>query len=206
MSIYSTDTECKVNKITLRIDGQTIQAEEGITVLEAAKHAGIYIPALCYYPGLDPLSELKPDRACRLCVIEVEGATEPQLSCITPAVEGMTVQTNTPMLQKMKRNSLQLILARHPNSCLDCHRRERCSPFDICLRHVAVTERCVFCPKNGTCELQRAVDHSYIISAPNLGWEGDIAAGRWTYNVDTKALEPSDSSGAALQNLLSGSI
>ncbi|HEY49954.1 MAG TPA: FAD-dependent oxidoreductase, partial [Dehalococcoidia bacterium] len=147
-----------MKEVTLTIDGQEVRVEEGTPVIEAAKAAGIYIPALCSYPGLEPLAEEKPDRACRLCVIEVEGSAEPRLACITPATDGMVVQTSTPRLQEMRRNSLKIILAKHPNSCLDCHRRERCSPFDVCLRHVAVTERCVFCPQNGNCELQRAVD------------------------------------------------
>jgi len=59
---------------------------------------------------------------------------------------------------------------------------------------------------SGLWEIQRTVDHTYIISGPNLGWADDIVAGKWTYNVDTKVLEPSDSSSAALHNLLSGSI
>ena len=149
----------KMKETTVNIDGQEVEAEEGATILEVAKKAGIYIPALCHYPDLKPLAELRPDRACRLCVVEVEGVTEPQLACTTPVVDGMVVSTNTDHLQKMRRNSLKLILSRHPNSCLDCHRRERCLPFDICLRHVAVTERCVLCPRNGNCELQKAVDH-----------------------------------------------
>ena len=148
-----------MNEITLTIDGQKVSAEEGTSILEAARAAGIYIPALCSYPGLEPLAGLKPDRACRLCAVAIEGNSEPQLACITPVSEKMAVQTNTPQLQEMRRNSLRLILARHPNSCLDCHRRERCRPFDVCLRHVAVTERCVFCPQNGNCELQKAVDY-----------------------------------------------
>ena len=166
--IQSIDTDCQAKGIALKIDGREIEAAEGATVLEAAERAGIYIPALCSYPDLTPLAELKPDRACRLCVIEVEGCSEPQLACSTRVAAQMVVQTRTPQLQSMRRNSLKLILSRHPNACLDCHRRERCSPFDVCLRHVAVTERCISCPQNGNCELQRVVDFVGAVDNPGV--------------------------------------
>jgi NADPH-dependent glutamate synthase beta subunit-like oxidoreductase len=152
--------------IILRIDQEEVKAEEGQSILEAASKAGIYIPALCHYPGLKPLVELQPDRACRLCIVEIDGIAEPQLACSIRVSDGMSIRTDTVQLQNMRRDTLKLILSRHPNSCLDCHRRERCSPFDICLRHVAVTERCVFCPRNGSCELQKAVDSVGIEECP----------------------------------------
>ncbi|MFC1848467.1 FAD-dependent oxidoreductase, partial [Chloroflexota bacterium] len=152
--------------ITIRIDYREIVAEEGTTILEAARTADIYIPALCDYPGLRPLAGLQPDRACRLCIVEVDGISDPQLACTTTVTDGMSVRTKSLQLQKIRRNTLNLILSRHPNACLDCHRRERCSPFDVCLRNVAVTERCVFCPQNGNCELQKAVDYVGIDECP----------------------------------------
>jgi formate dehydrogenase beta subunit len=155
-----------VKEITVRIDYREVKVPEGTTILAAARQADIYIPALCDYPGLRPLAGLEPDRACRLCIVEVQGSEEPQLACTTPAVDGMIVRTRTHDLQTRRRSLLRLMLSRHPNACLDCHRRERCSPFDVCLRHVAVTERCVFCPQNGDCELQRAVDYVGIDKCP----------------------------------------
>ena len=152
--------------ILLRIDNREVEAEEGQSILKAASKAGIYIPALCNYPGLKPLAEIQPDRACRLCIVEIDGIAEPQLACTAEVADGMSIRTNTVQLQDRRRDTLKLILSQHPNSCLDCHRRERCSPFDICLRHVAVTERCVFCPQNGTCELQKAVDFVGIEECP----------------------------------------
>jgi NADPH-dependent glutamate synthase beta subunit-like oxidoreductase/Pyruvate/2-oxoacid:ferredoxin oxidoreductase delta subunit len=71
----------------------------------------------------------------------------------------MKVTTNTSQLQELRRSFLQLILTEHPNACLTCHRRERCGPYDICLRHVSVNERCVSCPNNKQCELQYLVDY-----------------------------------------------
>jgi NADH dehydrogenase/NADH:ubiquinone oxidoreductase subunit G len=147
----------KVADITLSINGQKVIASKGMTILEAAAGAGIYIPALCAYPGLRPLPEEVHDRACQLCFAEAGG--EVVLSCKTPVSEGMEVRTESPRVQDMRRSSLMAIMRRHPNTCFTCDRRQRCGPLDVCLRQVAVEERCVTCPRNGTCELQRAVDH-----------------------------------------------
>jgi formate dehydrogenase beta subunit len=140
-------------KIKLTIDGVDVEVEKGSTVLQAAQSAGIYIPSLCYHPDLLPFG------GCRLCIVEIENMRGLPTACTTPATEGMVVKTKTSQLQQLRRAFLQLILTEHPNACLTCHRRERCGPYDICLRHVAVTERCVSCPNNGQCELQHLVDY-----------------------------------------------
>jgi len=139
--------------IKLTIDGIDVEVEKGVTVLQAAQSAGIYIPTLCYHPDLAPYG------GCRLCIVEIENMRGLPTACTTPAADGMVVTTNTPQLQKLRRAFLHLMLTEHPNDCLTCHRRERCGPYDICLRHVAVTERCVSCPNNKQCQLQDVVDY-----------------------------------------------
>jgi formate dehydrogenase (NADP+) beta subunit len=141
------------DKINLMIDGVPVEVEKGATVLQAAQAAGIYIPTLCFHPSLQPYG------GCRLCIVEIENMRGLPTACTTPAAEGMKVTTETPRLQELRRSYLQLILTEHPNACLTCHRRERCGPYEICLRHVAVTERCVACPNNKQCELQEVVDY-----------------------------------------------
>ena len=141
------------DKIKLTIDGKNVEVEKGATVLQAAQSAGIYIPTLCYHPNLQPYG------GCRLCIVEIENMRGLPTACTTPAADGMKVATGTPQLQELRRAFLQLILSEHPNACLTCQRRERCGPYNICLRHVAVTERCVSCPNNGQCELQFLVDY-----------------------------------------------
>ena len=155
-----TTTALEPDTITLTIDGARVETTRGKTILEAALDAGIYIPALCYHPDLKPLAELESDRACRLCVVEVEGSTEPLLSCIKQVADRMVVHTISPTLQRIRRNNLKLIISRHPQVCLTCHRRERCKPGDTCLRLPSVTEsQCIVCPRNSRCELQRVVDY-----------------------------------------------
>ncbi|MBN2186472.1 MAG: formate dehydrogenase subunit alpha [Dehalococcoidia bacterium] len=98
--------------ITLNIDGEDIKARQGQTILEAARSTGIYIPSLCYYPGLKPLPQIMPDEACQLCVVEANGNIV--LSCITSASEGMRVKTGTTRVRELQRRNLLAILARQP--------------------------------------------------------------------------------------------
>lgn len=144
---------CMADKIKLSIDGKEVEVEKGATVLHAAQKAGVYIPTLCYHPDLQPYG------GCRLCIVEIEGMRGLPTSCTTPATDGMKVTTNTQQLQDLRRSFLELILTEHPHACLTCERRERCGPNDICLRNVAVNERCVTCPKNRHCEFQNLVDY-----------------------------------------------
>jgi len=149
-----------LDAIRLAIDGQEVEAREGMTVLEAAQLAGIYIPTLCSDPDLEPYG------ACRLCVVEIENMRGLPTACTTPATNGMVVHTTTPTVNKVRRTTVELLLADHPSECLVCDRKERCQPFDICLRSVAVTERCVTCSKNGECDLQEIVDYLEIKELP----------------------------------------
>jgi formate dehydrogenase beta subunit len=139
--------------VILTIDGVNVEVEKGSTVLQAAQDAGIYIPTLCYHPNVQPYG------GCRLCIVEIENMRGLPTACTTPATDGMVVTTESERLQKLRQSFLELILTEHPNECLTCHRRERCSPYDICLRHPAVTDRCVSCPNNKQCELQNVVDY-----------------------------------------------
>jgi len=141
-----------MREITITIDGQRVTTISDITIFRAAANAGIYIPGICDHPDLPSSGE------CGLCLVEIQGQNDYALSCTTKLEENMVVCTNTSELRARQRQALFKILSQHPNACLTCWRRERCKPFDICLRDVAVTERCVSCPKNGRCELQSVAD------------------------------------------------
>ena len=150
--------------IRLTIDGQKIEASEETSILEAAISADIYIPAICAHPMLTP------DGSCRLCLVELEDAEAPVTACNTKVIEGMVAHTDTPLLREERTDALKKLLAHHPCECLICERRDRCGPYDICLRNVAVTQRCVLCPYNGQCELQQVVD--YIgLEGEELTWQ-----------------------------------
>ena len=143
----------QVEVISLTIDGQAVVAKPGMTVLQAAQEAGIYIPILCHHPSLSPYG------SCRMCIVEIERMRGFPTACTTPVENNMVVLTNTPQLQELRRNILELVLTEHPHTCLICDRKERCQPYHICLRRVAVTTGCIMCPKNERCELQKVVDY-----------------------------------------------
>lgn len=106
--------------ITLTIDDKQVQAEEGTTILEAAKTADIKIPTLCYLKDINPIG------ACRICVVEVQGERALQASCVTPVQDNMVVYTNSPVVRASRRTTLELILSNHPFVCPSCVRDKNC--------------------------------------------------------------------------------
>jgi len=152
--------------VALTINGQEVKAKSGVTILEAAQWAGIYIPALCYHPALKPVAQWRAELACGLCMVEVESHEDLPLSCVTRVAEGMVVYTETPQVQEARRENLRAILVEHPHACLTCDRVEHCGPSDICIRNVPTSERCVSCPKHGRCELQSIVKYIGLGESP----------------------------------------
>lgn len=104
--------------IPITIDGQNIEVPPGITVLKAAELAGIHIPTLCNHPAL------KPYGACRLCVVEVEGARTLQASCTMPVFKGMVVRTNTPKVNSAREFVLTLIFSERNHFCMYCQKSD----------------------------------------------------------------------------------
>lgn len=139
------------DEITISIDGVEIKTQPGKMVLEAAMEGGIYIPYLCYHPGM------KPFAACRMCVVGVEGGRGYPAACALPVADGMKVRSEAEDVQELRRSVMEMLVAEHPQGCLTCHRIDICGPTDVCLRHVSVNDRCVTCPKNERCELKDTV-------------------------------------------------
>ena len=115
-----------MDTVTLKINGMTVTAPKGSTILEAARLAGIDIPTLCF------LKEINEIGACRICVVEVKGARSLVASCVYPVNEGMEVFTNTPKVLDSRRKTLQLILSNHERKCLSCVRSGNCELQALC--------------------------------------------------------------------------
>jgi bidirectional [NiFe] hydrogenase diaphorase subunit len=98
--------------VNLVIDGQSVEAEEGWTILEAARYYGIEIPTLCYEEGLSSYS------ACRLCTVEIidGGRSKLSASCSFPVQEGIEVRTNSLRVREARKIIIELMLASCPNS------------------------------------------------------------------------------------------
>ncbi|MBS4539293.1 [Clostridium sp. D2Q-11] len=109
-----------MNMITITIDNQQISVPENSTVLEAARNQGIDIPTLCY------LKDINEVGACRMCLVDVEGARTLQTACVLPVTEGMNVKTNTKKVREARKATLELILSNHDRECLTCARNKNC--------------------------------------------------------------------------------
>lgn len=107
--------------VKLTIDGTTVESPEGATLIEAAELAGIHIPNLCYLKGMPGIG------ACRLCLVEIEGAKAPMIACNTKVKEGMIVNTKTEKIQETRRFVIDLILSMHPLDCMTCTKAGVCN-------------------------------------------------------------------------------
>jgi predicted molibdopterin-dependent oxidoreductase YjgC len=171
---HSTPTAA-VDFVNITIDGNRIRVRKGRTVLEAAKEAGIYIPAVCSRPDLCPFT-------CNLCIVAIEGIEGYPLACATPVTEEMVILTETPRLRILRKKHLRRILAIHPAACLECQRLEPCDG-SVCGRKVPYQERCVGCKDNERCDLQTAA--RYILRE-------DILLPFRKKEFEGSELEPSD--------------
>jgi len=137
----------------IKIDDLEIEFSGTKTILELAREKGIYIPSLCDHPLL------KPFGGCRLCLVEIKGARGYVPACTRLAEDGLEVITSSPVLQEMRRQTLELILSEHPYACLVCSEKENCEEHKITIRKVGEVTGCVFCPKDNHCELQQVVQY-----------------------------------------------
>jgi iron-only hydrogenase group A len=111
--------------IELTINNIKVKAEEGMTILDAAKSVGVHIPTLCH------MKDLFPSGACRICVVEVEGQRGLTPSCSFPVFEGMKVQTNSPRVKTARKTIVELLVENHPQDCLICVRNKNCELQDL---------------------------------------------------------------------------
>ena len=109
-----------MNAINIEANGHKIEARKGETVLSALRRAGIHVPTLCHVEGLTPTG------ACRLCVVEVDGARNLVPSCSFPVAEGMRIKSDSPRVIQARRTLIELLLANHPDDCLFCGRSGAC--------------------------------------------------------------------------------
>jgi bidirectional [NiFe] hydrogenase diaphorase subunit len=101
-----------MSEILLQIDGIEVKAEEGMTILEAAQSAGIYIPTLCHHEKLEPYG------ACRICTVEVEtgGRTNLVAACVSPVQPNLVVKTRSEKVDKTRKILLEQFLAHAPDA------------------------------------------------------------------------------------------
>jgi NADH-quinone oxidoreductase subunit G len=116
-------------RVTLTIDGQTVQVPKGTTILEASKTLGLRIPHYCYHPGLSAVG------SCRMCLVEIEKNPKLQASCATPVAQGMVVRTQAAEALKNRKSVLEFLLLNHPLDCPVCDQSGECELQNYYMAH-----------------------------------------------------------------------
>jgi len=121
LSLHPSVASIKAGKqqVKVTVDGEDVYVDEGSMVLDATNKAGAYVPTLCNSDALEPFG------ACRMCMVDV-GGRRPAAACHTPVYEGMQVTTSTPVLERVRKNTLELVISDHPLDCLGCPANQRC--------------------------------------------------------------------------------
>ena len=196
-----------MSRVKIKIDGREIEAEDWMTIMQAAESAGIEIPHFCYHPALKVVA------TCRLCVVKIEGVPKLQTSCSTKVSDGMVVWTDTEEVRRARADALEFLLINHPLDCPQCEKAGECklqdyvfkygkpqSRFkekkrdfgkrDISSKIKIRPNRCVLCTRcvryaqdllktGGLCVVERG-GKAHITVYPENGFEGD-----YTLNVTT---------------------
>lgn len=180
------------NMINITIDGKNINVKKGSTILDAARSVGIEIPTLCF------LKEINEVGACRMCLVEIEGARNYAAACVQPAEDGMIVHTDTPELLETKKTILELILSAHEKKCLTCSRNQNCELQKLAKKFnledisfegelpekvidtssaciVRNTAKCILCKR--CVNICKKVQGVSAISTINRGFKSKIASG-----------------------------
>ena len=112
--------------VNIKINNMPLSVPKGISILEAARMAGIEIPTLCYLKKINEIG------ACRICMVEVKGARSLVTACVYPVNEGMEIFTSTERVRKSRKMTLELILSTHDRKCLSCVRSGTCELQQLC--------------------------------------------------------------------------
>ena len=111
--------------VNIKINGKNYVEDSSLTILKACKKNGIHIPTLCYLFHEESNFEHKP-ASCRVCVVEIEGRRTLVPACATMISEGMVINTNNKKVIDARRTIVELILSNHPNDCLYCAKNGKC--------------------------------------------------------------------------------
>lgn len=106
------------NKVSLKIDGNTIQAVAGANLVDVAKRNNVIIPTLCYFKEMNPLA------TCRICTVKVNGRYT--TGCTVKVSEGMNVEVNSPSLLDNRRAIIEMLYAEGNHFCPTCEKSGNC--------------------------------------------------------------------------------
>lgn len=173
--------------ITLNINGQDVSAPAGVSLLEACRQNGVDLPTLCHLDGLTSIG------ACRLCLVQVEGARRLMPACTTEAMEGMVVQTHTDQLMEYRKMLLELLLAERNHICSvcvangSCELRARCAELGV--DHTRFEYRCPDMPLPDLTHERNGLDHNRCISCTRCIRACDQIEGAHTLDMQGRGVD-----------------
>lgn len=177
--------------VNIKINNMPLSVPKGISILEAARTAGIEIPTLCYLKKINEIG------ACRICMVEVKGARSLVTACVYPVNEGMEIFTNTERVRKSRKTTLELILSTHDRKCLSCIRSGTCELQQLCkefgvddegrfdganpvheyddsaIHMIRDNGKCILCRR---CVAACQAQHIYVIGANARGFDTHIGS------------------------------
>ncbi|HZD64905.1 MAG TPA: 2Fe-2S iron-sulfur cluster-binding protein, partial [Acidimicrobiales bacterium] len=118
-------------RLTITVDGQSLEAHPGEKIIAAAERGGVYIPRFCYHPRMRPVG------MCRMCLVEVSGRRgfSLQPACFMDVAEGMEVVTTSEKVKKAQDGVLEFLLVNHPLDCPVCDKGGECPLQDQTLTY-----------------------------------------------------------------------
>ena len=136
-------------KVTIQVDGRTIEARKGAMLIEATDAAGIDIPRFCYHRKLSVAAN------CRMCLVEVEKAPKPLPACATPIADGMVVRTDSPLARGAQKGTMEFLLINHPLDCPICDQGGECELQDVAMGYGG--------------DVSRYAEGKRVVPNPNIG-------------------------------------
>lgn len=120
-------------KIAFVLDGKEVEADPGQTIIEAADRAGVYIPRLCSFPGLEPYG------GCRVCTVTING--RPATACTQPVSTGAVVESDTETLQGFRKQLIEMLFVEGNHFCMVCEKSGSCELQALAYRLGIATPR-----------------------------------------------------------------
>ncbi len=189
-----------MSEITFTIDNVTVKGRPGQTIMQAADAAGIYIPRLCAHKDLAPFG------SCRVCTVLVNG--RPQAACTQPVAEGMMVESETPEVQQIRKDLIEMLFVEGNHYCMYCEKSGNCElqamayrfgidhpkyPFQFPVRDVDASHPQIFIDRNrcilcGRCvRASRDLDGKHVFDFVGRGPEKKVAVNAQAKLSDTNA-------------------
>ncbi len=125
----------EITKVTIEVDGRSLEAEAGAMLIQVTDKAGIPVPRFCYHKKLSVAAN------CRMCLVEVEGVPKPLPACATPVADGMRVFTRSPKALAAQKGTMEFLLINHPLDCPICDQGGECELQDVAMGYGAGSSR-----------------------------------------------------------------